>query len=161
VTARTASASALIDQTQAAANEAANHINAYATAHNTTPHLHRPQGAHAALTLQLATRLLAGTTRPCPHLHPNAPQPAYWIAWQPHRIRCVPCFTRVHNTIKGTDEDLRCDCCQHIGPTIIPGLLHIPAVVVPAAHAASGPIIATFGLCPTCQQTTGIAAADP
>lgn len=150
---------ALLDQAEAANADAHARVREVAAMNGTRPVLKRPDGAHFQITLRLAQYIRARRTRPCPHIKPNKPQPMFWIAWNPDRLRCLACYGHANDAIKGTDEDRRCDGCGQIRDTVVPGLIQIPSSVVPALQYVAGPIAVIFGLCRPCQDTTGVEPA--
>lgn len=150
---------ALLDQAHAANADALGRLHAVAEMNGTRPILKRPDGAHFQLTLRLAQYISARRTKPCRHIKPNAPQPMFWIAWNPDRLRCLTCYEHTFNDITGTDEDRRCDACHQISDTVVPGVIQIPSSVVPSLPFVAGPIAVLFGLCRPCQDTTGVQPA--
>jgi hypothetical protein len=114
-----------------------------------------------SLISRMHARGLAGQLTLCPHLTYTAPAPAYWVAWAPGRLRCLPCARAAAKRIKGTREDRRCDNCRTACPKIHPDMAQLPAIVTDLPPYPAGcipPIAVMFGLCPACQHddtTTG------
>jgi hypothetical protein len=153
--------SALVDQTEAAARHGlAAFIEAAGRLDHPTIGATIPTGAHLDLLTRLHTQIGARHTTSCPHLNVRHPQPIYWIAWRPGRLRCAPCATTAGATIKNTAEERRCDSCRTIAPTIHAGGLQIPAVVAPQLLIAAGPLTILFGLCGACQATTRVSGGQ-
>lgn len=85
----------------------------------------------SAYTLRAAT----GTLNCCPHLT-DAPQVAHTALWAPDRLVCSDCVATLR---PATDaEDSTCDRCR-----TITALIHAHIV-------ALGPVLMSYGLCPTC-----------
>jgi hypothetical protein len=120
---------------------------------------HRTPGpVYAALVARMRQRGIAGQLSLCPDLSYSAPEPAFWCAWAPGRLRCAACAAATQRRIRGTIEDRRCDNCRRIVPTIHADMVQLPAVVVdPATGPAKcvPPVTLMFGLCPPCQQADG------
>lgn len=146
----TPAAAALIDQAHAAANHGAQLFADTAQRVNATVDLTVPTGARAAILNRLSQMSFSGQVTGCPHLRPTSPQPQFWAAWKPGRIRCAGCLGLAAVAIKGTAEDRRCDHCQRIVPTIYSCQMLLPGYVLPDLLLSSGPTLITFGLCPPC-----------
>jgi len=146
---------ALLDQADAASADAAR-ILAYFGTIDGTPIRHTiPGPIMATLIRRLQQRAISRQLTLCPHLSYTAPEPSFWCAWAPGRLRCAPCAEAAHKRIRGTTEDRRCDHCRHVVSTIHPDMAQLPAIVVdlptwPAKCVP--PVTLMFGLCPACQQ---------
>ena len=100
-------------------------------------------------------RALDGQLTLCPHLSYTAPEPSFWCAWAPGRLRCSACAQATHARMRGTTEDRRCDHCRRVVPTIHSDMAQLPAIVVdlpPWPAKCVPPVTLMFGLCPRCQQ---------
>jgi hypothetical protein len=82
-----------------------------------------------------AAHAAAGTLRCCPHLG-LSPQVAHTAAWAPDRLVCSLCVLQLRPA--SLAEDCTCDRCHQLSPAIHAGVL------------ALGPVLLTFGLCPSC-----------
>lgn len=111
---------ALVDQTEAARTEAARILAAIAVLDGRPVHCTEPGPVFAAIIGRFRARAIAGQLTLCPHLSYTAPEPAYWLAWAPGRIRCTECAHATHKRIRGTIEDRRCDHCRKTTRTIHP-----------------------------------------
>jgi hypothetical protein len=154
--------SALLDQADAASNDAAR-ILAFFGALDGNPVRHSVPGpVMAALIRRLQQRALAGQLTLCPHLSYTAPEPSFWCAWAPGRLRCPACAQATHDRIRGTLEDRRCDHCRTTVPRIHPDMAQLPAIVVdlpPWPARCVPPVTLMFGLCPACQLADAMPAA--
>jgi hypothetical protein len=146
---------ALLDQADAATTDAAR-ILAFFGAIDSTPIRHTiPGPIMAALIRRLQQRAISGQLTLCPHLSYTAPEPAFWCAWAPGRLRCAACAEAAHKRIRGTREDRCCDHCRRTAPSIHADMCQLPAIVVdlpPWAAKCVPPVTLMFGLCPACQQ---------
>jgi hypothetical protein len=146
---------ALLDQAGAATTDAAR-ILAYFAAADRTPIRHTiPGPIMAALIRRLQQRATTAQLTLCPHLSWTAPEPSFWCAWAPGRLRCAACAQDTHDRIRGTAEDRRCDHCRRTVPSIHPDMCQLPAIVVdlpPGPAKCVPPVTLMFGLCPRCQQ---------
>jgi hypothetical protein len=148
------STTALLDQADAATTDAAR-ILAYFGAADGTPIRHTiPGPIMAALIRRLQQRAITAQLTLCPHLSYDAPEPSFWCAWAPGRLRCSACAQATHDRIRGTVEDRRCDHCRKTVPRIHTDMCQLPAIVVdlpPWPAKCVPPVTLMFGLCPTCQ----------
>jgi hypothetical protein len=144
--------SALLDQAQAATTDATRIMTGLAVLEQTTVRYVVPGPIHRALITRYSTRALAGQLTLCPDLSWDAPQPAFWCAWAPAKLRCSRCADTASRRIHGTAEDRRCDHCHKIRHAIHRGAMEFPAVVVdlPDRARCVPPVLAVFGLCPDC-----------
>jgi hypothetical protein len=150
-----AATTALLDQANAASTEAARILATIGALDGTPVRNTRPGPVFAAIIGRLRARALTGQLTLCPHLSWTAPEPAYWCAWAPGRLRCGGCACTTQKRIRGTIEDRRCDHCRKTRPTIHPDMCQLPAVVVdfsPSPARCIPPVTLMFGLCPPCQQ---------
>jgi hypothetical protein len=147
--------SALLDQAQAASGHALAVMQA-AAIRDGTPVRHTPPGpVITAIITRMQQRALAGQLTLCSHLSFSAPEPAWWSAWAPGRLRCAPCTAAAARRIHGTREDRRCDHCRKTGPVIHADMAQLPPVVVdlpPWPPKCVPPVTLVFGLCPACQK---------
>lgn len=146
---------ALLDQAEAASSHA-NAIMAAIASLDGTPVRHEEPGpVIKTLITRIEARGLTGQLTLCPHLSWTAPEPAFWCAWAPGRLRCASCARTVSLRIRGTREDLRCDRCRKTVPKIHADMAQLPPVVVdlpPWPPGCVPPITMVFGLCPPCQR---------
>lgn len=144
-------ARALADQAGAAGAAGLGILAAMAEAGGGTPAYQVPPPLIQEVTDRFPRLAAAGQLQLCRHLSPAAPEPAFWSAWDPGRLRCARCLATAPD-IAGTDEDHRCDYCNRSAETIHPETVLLPAVVadLPGMVAARGPVMAMFGLCPRC-----------
>jgi hypothetical protein len=144
--------SALLDQANAANAETARIMAGLAALESTTVRNVVPGPIHQAILARFSVKALAGQLTLCPDLSYDAPQPSFWCAWAPGRIRCARCADTASRRIHGTAEDRRCDHCGKIRPSIHRGAMELPPVVVdlPDKARCIPPVIAVFGLCPAC-----------
>lgn len=155
---------ALIDQAGAASNDAAAILHTIARMRGDKIQHRHPGPVYAAIVAGLERRGLAGQITLCPHLSYSAPEPAYWCAWAPGRIRCAACAQATQRRIHGTEEDRRCDHCRTIGPTIHADMAQLPPVVInlpPWPPKCIPPVTVLFGLCPACQREDQAAVEHP
>lgn len=109
-----------------------------------------------ALIISMQARGITGQLTLCPHLSYGAPEPAFWCAWAPGRLRCAWCAQSTATRIRGTREDRRCDHCRKTGRVIHSDMAQLPPVVVdlpPYPPKCVPPVTLMFGLCPACQAT--------
>lgn len=147
---------ALLDQADAAGTDAARIFHGLAALDGTPVQHRRPGPVYAAVIRQLERRALTGQLTLCPHLAYTRPEPSFWCAWSPGRLRCAPCAQAAHDRIHGTAEDRRCDHCKRIVPRIHADAAQLPPVVVdlpPWPPRCVPPVIVMFGLCPACHAT--------
>ena len=143
----------LLDQANAAAAEGLAFMRDFKEAKGGEIIAVPPGGCTARFHLELAYRLQARLTVPCAHLSPGAPQPMYWVPWDPEVVGCRACHDVANANITGTLEDDRCDGCG-----AYPGRDQLYAVAsqltgggyFPHLRAATGPVTIHFGLCPDC-----------
>ncbi len=149
---------ALLDQADAA-SASAHATMATIAVHDGTPIRHAiPGPVIRKLIDRMQDRGRAGQLTLCPHLSYTAPEPAYWCAWSPGRVRCAPCAAAAGTRIRGKREDTRCDHCRTAVPRIHADMAQLPAVVVdlpPWPPRCVPPIALLFGLCPACQRADG------
>jgi hypothetical protein len=147
--------SALLDQADAAGADAARIMHLIGVLDGTPVQNRVPGPVYAALVSRMRQRGMAGQLTLCPHLSYTAPEPAFWVAWAPGRLRCPACAQTAHKRIRGTIEDRRCDHCHTVVPRIHPDMVQLPAVVVdfmPGPAKCVPPVTLMFGLCPACQK---------
>lgn len=159
---RSAAASAMIDQADAATTEAARVMAAVASEMGGGLALRVPTGPTAKILQRLADRALRGDLGLCEHLR-GGPRPAVWLAWRPSRLRCWPCAGQASSATKGTTEDAVCDACRRdTRGRIFSEATLLPAAVidVPGLTAGTGPILVTFGLCRRCHHAAGLATKE-
>lgn len=145
---------ALLDQADAAATHATQLMYLLAAAEGTAVLHEQPGRIFRAMISRMRQRAITGQATLCPHLSWTAPQPAFWCAWAPGRIRCAACAHQANLRVRGTLEDRRCDHCRTTGPAIHPDMAQLPAVVVDLPPFPAGcvpPVTLMFGLCPACQ----------
>jgi hypothetical protein len=142
---------ALVDQVEAASRHALSAFTATAAKHADRVTHQVPTGAALAVLTRLYHGLLAGTITLCPHASTRTPQPLFWAAWRPGRVRCAPCAQRAALAIKGTVEDKRCDHCHRVSSTTVSVACQLPAIIWPHELRALGPIGAMFGVCRRCR----------
>jgi hypothetical protein len=146
---------ALLDQADAATTQAVIIMGALAVLDGNPVQHAEPGPVFKALIHRMQQRGMAGQLTLCPHLSYTAPEPAFWCAWAPGRLRCAGCAHATQIRIRGTTEDRRCDNCRTIVPTIHADLVQLPAVVIDLPPWPAGcvpPVTLMFGLCPACQQ---------
>jgi hypothetical protein len=144
---------ALLDQADAASTQAAKILHLLAALDGTPVQHTQPGPIAASLIHRLRTRALAGQLTLCAHLSYTAPEPAFWPAWAPGRLRCATCAQAAHKRIRGTREDRRCDHCRRVVPRIHADAVQLAAVVVDLpSPKCIPPVTVMFGLCPHCQQ---------
>ncbi len=145
---------ALIDQAAAADTETCAIMAGLARLEETTVRRVTPGPVSRAIVARISARALTGQLTLCPDLSLDAPQPAFWCAWAPGRLRCATCADKAGRRIHGTAEDRRCDHCRKIGPSIHRDAVGLPSVVIdfPDRARCAPPFIALFGLCPACQR---------
>ena len=143
---------ALVDQADAAAGHAASILATMSALGGGTHEYGPPSPLVREMAERFVLRAACGELDLCPHLSPGAPQPAFWSAWDPGRIRCGRCIGPEADAIKGTDEEHRCDHCRQVSERIHNEAVLLPPVVadLPGLIAASGPVTLMFGLCPAC-----------
>ncbi len=94
-----------------------------------------PKLAEAILKWQ--QQVLTGRVRPCGHLLPDAPQPAFVALWDPSRICCLACISRLPEPDQ--IEAHSCDLCRrYLRGQITPSVVQV------------GPVLLFVGVCPTC-----------
>ncbi len=94
-----------------------------------------PKLAEAILRLQ--QQVLTGRMRPCRHLRPDAPQPAFVALWDPSRICCVACVSRMPEPDQ--IEAHSCDLCRrYLRSQIAPAVVQL------------GPALLLVGVCLSC-----------
>jgi hypothetical protein len=146
---------ALLDQADAATAQASKIMGALASMEG-TPVVHREPGLiFRAIIGGMQQRAMAGQLTLCLHLSYAAPEPAFWCAWAPGRLRCVACAHETNKRIRGSREDRRCDHCRAVGPKIHADMAQLPAIVVdlpPWPPGCVPPVTLMFGLCPACQR---------
>jgi hypothetical protein len=145
---------ALLDQADAAAAHAARVMHLLAEAEGGAVQHVQPGRIFRAIISRMQQCAITGQTTLCPHLTYTAPQPAFWCAWAPGRLRCAACAHQANLRVRGTPEDRRCDHCQKTTRTIHPGIAQLPAIVVDLPPFPAGcvpPVTLMFGLCPACQ----------
>jgi hypothetical protein len=142
---------AVADQADAAAAHSARILAAMAEAFGGTPLYQVPPPLIRDVAERFPRLAAAGQVQPCPHLSPASPEPAFWSAWDPGRLRCARCLATAPD-IASTAEDHRCDYCNRSTEAIHPETVLFPAVVadLPGTAAASCPVMVMFGLCPRC-----------
>ena len=142
---------AALDQADAAGAHGAAIMAAIAEHLPAELHHEVPTGPERDLLRRFLNRAAAGQLDTCPHLGVG-PEPVWWIAWRPGRLRCAGCAARAARSVRGTREDRRCDACQRVRSAIHPGAAQLPPVVVdlPGLLASAGPVTAIYGLCPAC-----------
>jgi hypothetical protein len=146
--------SALLDQADAATTGAARILAALGALDGTPVRHTIPGPIYSALIHRMQQRAITGNLTLCPHLSYTAPEPSFWCAWAPGRLRCSACAQATHTRIRGTIEDRRCDHCRKTVRTIHPDAAQLPAVVVdlpPWPVKCVPPVTLMFGLCPACQ----------
>lgn len=145
---------ALADQASAANADAARIMHFIAGVKGERVQQARPGPVSAALISRMHQRGVTAQLTLCPHLSYDAPQPAFWCAWAPGRLRCTDCAHKANARVRGTPEDRRCDHCRKIGRTIHADMAQLPPVVVdlPGGAKCLPPITVMFGLCPDCQR---------
>lgn len=155
---------ALLDQADAAARQGA-HILAELAKDIGGPITEgRPTGPAATVEQRFLDRLAQRQLTHCPHLT-GGPEPLWWVAWRPGRLRCASCAQQASTAIKGTAEERRCDHCRRVRPGIYPGASQFPALVLnlhrdqPAR--AFGPVTCLWGLCEPCRNLSVTAAPEP
>jgi hypothetical protein len=144
---------ALLDQADAASSHAAAIMNTIAD--GDVRHV-KPGPVTAALIIAMNDKAAAGKLTLCSHLSPTAPQPAWWCAWAPGRLRCAHCAQTASHRIKGTREDRRCDHCRTIVTLIHADMAQLPPLVIdqpPWPPACIPPVTMVYGLCAACQET--------
>jgi hypothetical protein len=144
-------ARALADQADAAAVHGTRILAAMARAFGGTPAYRVPPPLIREVAERFPRLAAAGQVEPCPHLSPAAPEPTFWYAWDPGRLRCARCLATAPD-IADSGEDQRCDYCRRSTETIHPETVQLPALAadMPGTVAASGPVLVMFGLCPRC-----------
>lgn len=147
-----AQTTALLDQADAANTDAARFMAGLAMLEDTTVQCVTPGPVHRALMARMHTRAITGQLTLCPDLSYDAPEPAFWCAWAPGRLRCSRCADTAGQRIHGTREDRRCDHCRKIRSSIHRGAIELPPIVVdlPAKPLCIPPVLMIFGLCPDC-----------
>ncbi len=151
-------ASALLDQAGAASASARATMTAVAAIEGTPIRHVIPGPVMQALIHRMRTRATGGQLTLCPHLSYTSPEPAFWCAWAPGRVRCTSCAHAASMRIKGTREDRVCDHCRATVPKIHADMAMLPPVVVdlpPWPPRCIPPIALMAGLCPACQREDG------
>lgn len=145
---------ALLDQADAATRHAVKILGAIAASDNGSRYRRGTPGpVMTAVVRKLTGRASSGRLTLCGHLSWAAPQPAFWTAWAPGRLRCAYCTETVQHRIRGTREDRRCDHCRAVTRRIHPDRVQLPAIVLDEAEPRClPPVIAIFGLCPDCHR---------
>jgi hypothetical protein len=146
---------AMLDQAGAASAEAEKILGILAALDGTPVQHTEPGPVFASIIGRLRTRALAGQLTLCADLSYTAPEPAFWCAWAPGRLRCAACAQAAHKRIRGTREDRRCDNCRRVVRRIHSDAVQLAAVVVdlpPWPLRCVPPVTLMFGLCPHCQQ---------
>lgn len=154
---------ALLDQAGAASGQAAEIMRTLARMNGSPVRCTEPGPVFRVIIDRMRQRGLDGQLTLCAHLSPSAPEPAFWCAWAPGRIRCAACAQAAQRRIHGTREDRRCDNCRAIGPTIHADMAQLPPVVVdlpPWPPKCVPPVTLIFGLCPACQRTDQAATVE-
>ena len=147
---------ALLDQADAASGHAAAIMTAIASRDGTPVRNVRPGPVTRSLIIAMNNSSAAGRLTFCPHLSYTSPEPAWWCAWAPGRLRCARCARAASLRIKGTREDRRCDHCRKIVATIHADMAALPPLVIdlpPYPPACIPPVTMAYGLCPACQET--------
>lgn len=100
---------------------------------------------HPRLTeaiLRLQQQVLVGRMRPCGHLLPDAPQPAFVALWDLSRICCLACIGRLPEPDQ--IEAHSCDLCRrYLRGQITPSVVQF------------GPVLLLVGVCLTCLNEMG------
>jgi len=118
---------------------------------------HKDTGPPGPVEWVIIRRMIATAKRKeitvCPHISPAAPQPEFWQAWDPRRVRCQDCALAAWQAILGTELAETCDNCSTVTEQITDRVTQMPPV------AAQAPVVISFRLCPACQaanqNTTG------
>lgn len=84
--------------------------------------------------LILATALLTGESRCCPHLA-SGPRVLHAVAWKPGYLVCTACRPLL---VADAEEDSTCDRCRQHADQLHTGI------------TACGPVLLGYGLCPPC-----------
>jgi hypothetical protein len=147
---------AMLDQASAAAGESDGIMSLIASAEGTSVMRAKPGPAARMLIARLAKRGRAGRLAMCPHLSYSSPSPAFWFPWSPQMIYCPRCGdAEQERTLRGTEEDRRCDRCLRIRPTIHTDMVQMPPIVADLGDGpayATPPVMILYGLCPDCQR---------
>lgn len=143
---------ALADQADAAGAHAARIFTEMAAANGGTPTFQALPSLVREVAERFPRRAAAGQIDLCAHLSPAAPEPAFWCASDPGWLRCGGCLGDATDSIRGTEEDQRCDYCRRVSDRIHNEAGLMPPIVaeLPGMLAASGPVMLMFGLCPDC-----------
>ncbi|MCO1582400.1 hypothetical protein M8C13_42295 [Crossiella sp. SN42] len=129
---------ALLDQVQAASADAKRVLHDAARHRSMTLTRSIPSPWLADQFTDLVHGIVTGTVKACRHLG-AAPQIAMAAAWAPGHLVCPACFPQL---APSPAEDSTCDRCRK------------PATTLHSTITAAGPILLTYGLCPTCHTTT-------
>jgi hypothetical protein len=151
---KSATLTSMVDQADAAGRHAEAIMHQIAAHEGTqVEHVLVGQATRDVIT-RMATQAAAGQLTLCPHLSWSAPEPAWWVAWAPGRLRCRDCAIAAQRRIRGTPEDRRCDRCGKIRSGIHADLVQLPALVadLPSGPWCWPPVTAVYGLCHPCQQ---------
>lgn len=127
------------DQLHAAATDAGQRVTSLARGNGA----YTPPAQNAWLTghlNDLHTALRAGTADLCPHLG-DSPTVVHAAVWKRWRLVCTDC---THTLAPEPDDEQLCDYCADHTDTLYTGA------------AAAGPLLLTFGLCPSCTHRTGL-----
>jgi len=83
----------------------------------------------------------------CQHLAEAGPQPEFWQAWDPFKMRCQDCAASAWQAAKHTTAAVTCDHCSTRTSIeqLAEGVIQMPPV---PGHA---PVILGFRLCADCQ----------
>lgn len=142
---------ALLDQADAAARQDAHILAELAKGIGGPITEGRPTGPAATVEQRFLDRLARRQLTRCPNLTGN-PEPLWWTAWRPGRLRCAWCAQQAGIAVKGTIEDLRCDHCKRVTTGIYPGASQFPALVFSLRKdqpaRAFGPVTCLWGLVP-------------
>lgn len=143
---------ALLDQAQAATDHATRILQKLGELQGLPVHSSDTITPTGWAVLQKYCTALVNGMGLCHHLNPVAPQPTWWLAHAPGKLRCGQCHTVTLKRLKGTEEDHRCDQCRRRAKTLTPLTLRVPAIV--ADKQCIPPALAQMWLCPTCLEVT-------
>ncbi|MGO1055746.1 hypothetical protein [Crossiella sp. CA198] len=129
---------ALLDQVQAASADAHRVLHHAAREKSMTLTRSTPSAWLAEQFTTLVCAIVTGTVKTCRHLG-AAPQVAMAAVWAPGHLVCPTCFPQL---APSPAEDSTCDRCRK------------PATTLHSTITAAGPILLSYGLCPTCHTTT-------
>lgn len=114
----------------------------------------KPTGAAKLFQDRMIDGITLGAIGTCGHLAIDPTMPGYWVPFSPSILRCGFCHDECQASIRGTEEDRRCDLCGVVERAgwVHGAVVQSTAVVVWTAQVktAIGPRTICYGLCHKC-----------